>query len=65
MTCDSCGRPATAEVQVGWDRKANGGAGGGVYRPVCEECYSETDEARQHEYERQERAAGRDPWRYW
>lgn len=43
-----CGRPATTEIQCGWDHTANGGAGGGVYEPLCEGCYSETDEAAYH-----------------
>lgn len=35
-----CGREATTEVQSGWDPTANCGAGGGVYEPLCEECYA-------------------------
>lgn len=42
-----CGAPATTEVQVGWDRHANGGAGGGVYEPVCDTCWPETADAEQ------------------
>jgi hypothetical protein len=47
MNC-VCGRSATTEIQIGWDRTANGGAGGGVYEPLCDECYAETPEAAAH-----------------
>lgn len=48
MTCDECGVPACTEVQAGWDPRANGGVGGGVYVPLCEGCYAKTEEAAQH-----------------
>jgi len=40
-----CGKPAETEVQVGWDAKANAGAGGGQYEQVCLDC-RDADEVR-------------------
>ena len=40
-----CGKPAETETQVGWDPKANYGAGGGQYEQVCWDC-RHADEAR-------------------
>lgn len=48
MEMCACGRPATTDIQCGWDPAANNGAGGGVHAPLCEECYSQTDEAAYH-----------------
>lgn len=46
-TC-ACGRPATTQIQTGWDATANNGAGGGVYEDVCAGCYNDTPEAATH-----------------
>ena len=40
-----CGLPAQTEIQIGWDPKANCGAGGGQYEQVCSDC-RDADEAR-------------------
>ena len=40
-----CGKLAEAEIQVGWDPKANAGAGVGQYDQVCSDC-RDADEAR-------------------
>jgi hypothetical protein len=40
-----CGKIAETEIQVGWDTKANAGAGGGQYEQVCWDC-RQSDEAR-------------------
>ena len=40
-----CGKRAETETQVGWDPKANYGAGGGQYEQVCWDC-RHADEAR-------------------
>jgi hypothetical protein len=53
-----CGSPATTEMQVGWDPKANGGVGGGQYLPLCEKCYDDSDEAERHRREHARRVAG-------
>lgn len=44
-----CGSPASTEIQVGWDPDRNNGHGGGVYVPLCDHCYDQTDEARYHQ----------------
>ena len=43
-----CGKIAETEIQVGWDPKANAGAGGGQYDQVCWGC-RDADEARARE----------------
>lgn len=35
-----CGKPAVTEEQIGWIPQANGGAGGGKYEELCNDCAS-------------------------
>lgn len=39
-TCLYCGRPATTEIQSGWDN-------GGQYAPICRSCWEETIEGQE------------------
>jgi hypothetical protein len=39
-----CGKIAETEIQVGWDPKANAGAGGGQYDQVCWDCRDESEQ---------------------
>ena len=52
-TLCSCGQPATTEIQTGWSRERNSG----VYAPVCEACWADSDEGRHHRREAAVRSA--------
>lgn len=43
-----CGAAAATELQVGWDADLNGGAGGGLYEPLCDRCHAQTPDGLRH-----------------